>query len=143
MNEVMNYYAQWPDGLALLLRSGLVPSYGTLAAAFAANCKGSIKLLLRTKSFCICPIWLQIVSSSHDHEILELAVQEIASRRKRLQILAQTYLPAEELSRLRIQSGRLLDSTAGDACRLLKAVSVDIGFAESEISWIVDRKSVV
>ncbi|PLB43767.1 hypothetical protein P170DRAFT_480726 [Aspergillus steynii IBT 23096] len=137
MTEVMEYYTQWPRGLEILLNSGLAPSHKTLSVALAADYKESIKLLLQTKNLCIGPQWLQTVSCSRDVELLELATQELVSRRKRLRLLAETYLPSTTLSRLRIQPDRLLNSAAADVYRSLKALSIDIGFAESEISWIV------
>jgi hypothetical protein len=70
---------------------------------------------------------------------LELAVQEFASRRKSLQLLAETYLPSQKFSQLRIQPGCLLDSTAADAYRLLKSASIDIEFPE-HASWLVYRQ---
>lgn len=141
LSGVLDYYVQWPVGLALLLNSGLVPSSRTLAAAFAANCEESIKLLIKTKSLCIDCNWLQIVSCSNDRQILELAAEELASRREWLQLLAETHLPSQKLSHLRIQPDCLLDSTAADASRLLKAASIDIGFPEHTTSWLVYRQT--
>lgn len=138
---VLDYYVQWPVGLALLLDSGLVPSCRTLAAAFAAKCNKSIKLLLTRKTLGIDRNWLQIVSCSNDREILGLAVQELASRRQWLQLLAETHLPSKKLSQLIIQPGCLLDSAAVDASRLLTAASVDIGFPEHTTSWLVYRQT--
>lgn len=81
------------------------------------------------------------MSCSNDREILGLAVQELASRRKWLQLLAETHLPSQKFSQLGIQPGCLLDSTAADASRLLKAASVDIGFPEHTTSWLVYRQA--
>ncbi|KAJ6000745.1 hypothetical protein N7481_001154 [Penicillium waksmanii] len=133
----LNYYTQWPKGLALLLQAGYVPNRITFLVAVDAKCSESVKLLTQTKG-----IWLEEsnlidISDNPNEEITKLVVQEFVNCRKRLQALAEIFLSSTELTRLKVQSGRLLGFQAAEAYRLLKKQSIEIDYTETPTGWLV------
>ncbi|KAA8647780.1 uncharacterized protein ATNIH1004_006481 [Aspergillus tanneri] len=130
-------YTQWPTGLALLFESGYTPTYSCIREACEVNCEESIKLLINTQRCYIGPIELQIACSHHNGTIMELIVNALVGRRKRLQTLAETHLPDEVNSELGSSPSTLMSLQAYRAYQLLKASSVHVDNVEETTRWSV------
>lgn len=133
----LNYYTQWPKGLAVLLEAGYVPTRITFVVAVNAGCSESVKLLTQTRG-----VWLEEsnlidISDEANEEITSLVVQEFVNCRKRLQALAESFLSRTELDRLKVQPGRLLGYQAAETYRALKKQSIEIDYTETPTGWLV------
>ncbi|KAE8387079.1 hypothetical protein BDV23DRAFT_196003, partial [Aspergillus alliaceus] len=130
-------YTQWPSGLALLLQHDHTSTEGCLQRACEVNCEESVKLLLNASGYCIGPSVLETASKHNNPAIMKLVVQALASRRKRLQLLAERYLPDEVVSQLGIQSDYLLDIQAHRVYQLLKEKFINVENLEERYEWSV------
>ncbi|KAL4973670.1 hypothetical protein BDW66DRAFT_168434 [Aspergillus desertorum] len=85
MQRWFDSYAQWPTGLCLLLQAGYNP----------ANCIASLQILINNRNFRLGRDELGVASLHYNKDIVQLTVQALVDRRKRLQSLAVACLPSE------------------------------------------------
>lgn len=119
-------YTRWPLGLALLLQSEHVSIDGALTAACEANCEESVRLLINDHRCFIGKEHLELASFHPNPAIVDLIVNSLIDRRKRLQALAVVHLPREVIGHLNIGSDTLLNVHAYEVYTLLSTVSVDL-----------------
>lgn len=137
LQQWVDSYTRWPTGLALLFESGYTPNWNSLTSACEANCEESVKLLINTQGCYIGPMELQTACNHHNAALMELVVNALIDRRRRLQTLAETYLPEEVVIELGISPGILMSLQAYKAYQLLKALSIDVECIHERKSWSV------
>lgn len=137
MQGWIDSYAQWPDGLYLLLQAGYKPGWESFKRACEADCIASVLILINNRNFRLGRDELGIVSVHYNQDIVRLTIQALTDRRKRLQSLAVAYLPSEILAQLQIRPGCLLNLKAAKAYRLLKLYSIKLDDIEAEYEWSV------
>ncbi|KAL4738832.1 hypothetical protein BDV11DRAFT_215708 [Aspergillus similis] len=121
MQKWIDSYAQWPTGLFLLLGAGYNPGRQSFRWACEANCLAS----------------LGVASVHPNQDIVQLTIQALVDRRKRLQSLAVTCLPNDVLAQLKMRPGCLLNLKAAKAYKLLKIYSIKVDDIEEESEWSV------
>lgn len=137
MQPWIGSYTQWPTGLSVLLQAGYNPSRDSFRHACEADCKASVQVLIHNGKFLLGPDELRISSVHHNQEIVQLIIQVLADRRKRLQSLAVDCLPRGVLAQLRIRSDSLLNLKAAEAFKLLRLHSIKVDDIEEEYEWSV------
>ncbi|KAL2860023.1 hypothetical protein BJX68DRAFT_260995 [Aspergillus pseudodeflectus] len=121
-------YAQWPEGLAILLDHGYTPTAQALGRALETGCVPCVKMMLDCDRFSLGKEALRYAGENHrgTPEIRRLLIEAFAGRRRCLQALAETRLPARSQGELNLQPGTLLNRNAAWASELLKLLSVDV-----------------
>lgn len=137
LGDWVHSYAQWPAGLSLLLQSGYRPTPATLRSACGADCEESVRILLNTHECYVEPAMLRAIIKHHNPAITDLVLQALIDRRKRLQVLAETYLPGEMRYQLGINSDTLLNFHAYRAYQALNAISIDVDDVKEKYAWSV------
>ncbi|KAL4782869.1 hypothetical protein BJX76DRAFT_368788 [Aspergillus varians] len=130
-------YAQWPTGLCLLLQAGYNPVWQPFRRACEANCIASLRILINNRKFRLGRSELEVASVHYNKDIVQLTLQALVDRRKRLQSLAAACLPSEVLAQLQIRPDCLLNLKAAKAYKLLKLYSIKVGDIEEESEWSV------
>ncbi|KAL4793922.1 hypothetical protein BDV19DRAFT_206785 [Aspergillus venezuelensis] len=137
MQAWMDSYAQWPTGLCLLLQAGYDPGWQPFRRACEANCIASLRILINNRNFELGPNELEVASVHYNRDIVQLTIQALVDRRKRLQNLAVACLPSEVLAQLFIRPDCLLNLKAAKAYNLLKLYSIKVDDIERESEWSV------
>ncbi|KAE8418025.1 hypothetical protein BDV36DRAFT_308977 [Aspergillus pseudocaelatus] len=130
-------YTQWLSGLALLLQYGYASTEDCLIRACEVGCEESVELLLNTSGYWIGPRVLETAGKHNNPAIMKLVVQVLAGRRKRLQLLAERYLPDRMVSQLGIKSGYLLNIHAYKVYKLLGEMSINVKNLVELYEWSV------
>lgn len=130
-------YTQWPTGLSILLQAGCDPIWNSFRRACEADCKASVQILINNRKFQLGPDELRVVSLHHNPEIVQLTIQALVDRRRRLQDLAVACLPSEVLAQLQIRSDCLLNREAAKVYKLLTLHSIKVDDIEQEWEWSV------
>ncbi|KAF7184792.1 hypothetical protein CNMCM7691_006400 [Aspergillus felis] len=125
---LFDFYAVWPEGLAVLLGHGYRPTAEALCYAIEADCVPGVKLILACDTFLLDTRVLEIAGQlwNRNPDIQKLIVEAFISRRRRLQALAETQLPVTMQAELNLRPGMLLNRKAAKACELLKICSIDV-----------------
>ena len=121
----------------MLLQSEHASLGNALQAACAANSEGSVRLLINDPRCFIGKEHLELASLHPNQAIVDLIVDALIGRRKRLQDLALVHLPREVIDQLNIRTDTLLNVRAYEACTLLSARSVDLGNLLERHVWSV------
>ncbi|KAL2871597.1 uncharacterized protein BJX67DRAFT_389133 [Aspergillus lucknowensis] len=137
MQEWFDSYAQWPTGLCLLLQAGYNPVWQPFRRACEANCIASLRILINNRNFLLGRSELEVASLHYNKDIVQLTLQALVDRRKRLQSLAEACLPSEVLAQLEIRPDCLLNLKAAKAYKLLKLYSIKVDDIEEESEWSV------
>ncbi|KAL4808112.1 hypothetical protein BDV18DRAFT_96177 [Aspergillus unguis] len=138
MQKWIDSYAQWPTGLYLLLQAGYdAVDYRPFRRACEANCIASLRILINNRNFILGSKELEVASVHYNKDIVQLTLQALVDRRKRLQGLATAFLPSEVLAELQIRPGCLLNLKAAKAYKLLKLYSIKVDDIEQECQWSV------
>ncbi|OJJ04023.1 hypothetical protein ASPVEDRAFT_73591 [Aspergillus versicolor CBS 583.65] len=137
MQGWIDSYAQWPTGLCLLLQAGYNPVWQPFRRACEANCIASLRILINNRNFRLGRFELEIASVHYNKDIVQLTLQALVDRRKRLQSLAAACLPSEVLAQLQIRPDCLLNLKAAKAYKLLKLYSIKVDDIEEESEWSV------
>jgi hypothetical protein len=137
LQQWVDSYTHWPNGLALLFQSGYTPTESCLTSACEADCEESVKLVISTQKYYLGPSELEVASNHHNSAVVELVVQALIDRRRRLQVLAETYLPDEVISQLGIRPDNLLSLQAYKVYQLLKTSSIDVDDVKEWYTWSV------
>jgi hypothetical protein len=131
----VNSYTHWPAGLALLFQSGYTTGSDTLRAACEADCKDSVKILIRSTRCYLGPDELLVAARHHHSGIRELVVQEFIDRRKRLKVVAEAFLSDELRYALSITPDTLLGFDAFRTYEALKASSFNVDEFHGDYRW--------
>ena len=130
-------YTQWPTGISILLQTGCDPACGSFRRACEADCKASVQILINNRKFLLGADELRVASLHHNPEIVQLTIQALVDRRRRLQDLAVACLPSEVLAQLQIRSDCLLNREAAKVYKLLRLHSIKVDDIEQEYEWSV------
>ncbi|KAL3451420.1 hypothetical protein BJX65DRAFT_219815 [Aspergillus insuetus] len=133
----LSCYAEWPAGLEILLQAGCKPHMGALAYACHEGYENSVSLMLQSKGFSLGQYALEVASSLENQRLSELIVEAVADRRKQLQLLVQTKLPADRVLLLKIRPKTLLDRQCFRAYQLLLAESIELNGLEQRKQYSV------
>ncbi|PLN78681.1 hypothetical protein BDW42DRAFT_201995 [Aspergillus taichungensis] len=137
MQPWISSYTQWPTGLSILLQAGCDPIWDSFRRACEADCKAGVQILINNRKFQLGPDELRVASIHHNQEIVQLTIQALVDRRKRLQDLAVACLPSEVLAQLQIRSDCLLNMEAAKVYKLLRLHSIEVDDIEEEYGWSV------
>ena len=134
-DQWINSYTRWPTGLALLLESGCKIKENSVRSACEASCEESIKLLIDNQGCCIGPDELKTACNHYNTAIMELVVNALVDRRRRLQALVEACLPEGVIIELGVNPGTLMSFQAQDACQLLEAHSFSVQGIKEKRRW--------
>ncbi|KAL5050683.1 hypothetical protein BDW71DRAFT_215902 [Aspergillus fruticulosus] len=137
MQKWIDSYAQWPTGLCSLLQAGYNPIWQTFRRACEANCIASLRILINNRNFRLGRDELGVASVHYNKDIVQITIQALVDRRKRLLSLAVACLPSEVLAQLLIRPDCLLNLKAAKAYKLLKLYSIKVDDIEEEYEWSV------
>ncbi|KAL3470051.1 hypothetical protein BJX99DRAFT_240167 [Aspergillus californicus] len=132
-SSYFDFYAEWPAGLAIILDHGYTPTDDALDYAIQKDCVPCVKMMLECDKFSLEKGTFHWVGGRCDEkpEIRKLIIKAFASRRRRLQVLAETRLPVTVQAQLNLRPETLLNRKAARTCHLLQSYSVDIIGLES------------
>jgi hypothetical protein len=138
-SSYFHYYSQWPEGLSILLDHGYTPTAQALGRAVETSCVPCVKMMLDCDRFSLGKETLFYAGENHGGtlEIRRLLIEAFVGRRRCLQALAETRLPARLQAELNLQPGMLLNRNAARASELLKSLSVDVSGIEAVESHCV------
>lgn len=136
MQSAFHIYTIWPEGLSILLQAGFSAIGDPFDWAVNEGVYESVRLLLSSQNMHLGWHELYAVSRSQNSQIKGLFVNALAQRRTRLQDLAETFLPSNQLEQLQIQPGCLLDGKAEAAYQMLVDRGINMDFDE-EFDFLV------
>ncbi|KAH8704770.1 hypothetical protein BGW36DRAFT_421364 [Talaromyces proteolyticus] len=138
MHQWVDSYTHWPAGLDLLLLSGYI-GWQTLRAACEAGSEDSVKMLIRSTRCPLGPDAFQVAANHPNSAIREIVIHGLIERRKRLKVLAETFLSDQIRYELGITPDTLLGFDAYGTYQALKALPFSINdfYEEYGRGWSV------
>jgi hypothetical protein len=133
----LDYYAEWPEGFAVLFGHGYLPSFKALYRACEKQCVPSIKMILSCQDFSLGRDVLWLASAQRNSQIRGLIIQAFVHRRRRLQALAESHLSKTAYGAINFQPGVLFNYHAARACQLLAAEGLDLRGLEEQQAYSV------
>lgn len=137
MKDWILLYANWPEGVLLLLQAGYKAHEYELYAALDFDCESSVCILIETGNVIVGYGELWAATRHPNSKIADLIIQALVDRRKRLQLLAEAHLSVDELSELKIRPDVLIDLQTQQVIQILRAKNIDLSGAIEPYPWSV------
>lgn len=137
MKDWILLYANWPEGLLLLLQAGYKAHEYELYAALDFDCESSVRILIETGNVIVGYGDLWAATRRPNSKIADLIIQALVDRRKRLQLLAEAHLSVDELSMLKIRPDVLIDLQTQQVIQILRAKNIDLSGVIEPYPWSV------